>query len=116
MCSWKIVREIQAARAWYKRQEKGTRILLTLLTVAVACYLVFLLWLLPEMMETVPMDTKSRIIGVSNKFIKRVLIISIKLSKNSNIISLIFITNDERNESVACVIKFCIFQLLKSRL
>ena len=58
MCSWKIVREIQAARAWYKRQEKGTRIILTLLTVAVACYLVFLLWLLPEMMETVPMDTK----------------------------------------------------------
>ena len=32
--------------------------MLTLLTVVVACYLVFLLWLLPEMMETVPMDTK----------------------------------------------------------
>ena len=58
MCSWKIVREIQAARAWYKRQEKGTRIILTLLTVAVACYLGFLLWLLAGVMETVPIDTK----------------------------------------------------------
>ena len=58
MCSWAVFGEIKAARAWYKRQERGTRIMLTLLTVVVACYLVFLLWLLPEMMETVPMDTK----------------------------------------------------------
>ena len=32
--------------------------MLTILTAAVTFYLVFLLWLLPEMMETVPMDTK----------------------------------------------------------
>ena len=32
--------------------------MLIILTAAVTFYLVFLLWLLPEMMETVPMDTK----------------------------------------------------------
>ena len=53
MCS-----QIKAARGWYKQQEKGTRVMLTILTVAVTFYLVILLWLLPEMMETVPMDTK----------------------------------------------------------
>ncbi|HIR97976.1 MAG TPA: hypothetical protein IAD39_08930 [Candidatus Merdisoma faecalis] len=53
MCS-----QIKAARGWYKQQEKGTRVMLTILTAAVTFYLVFLLWLLPEMMETVPMDTK----------------------------------------------------------
>ena len=58
MCDWMICRQIKAARAWYKQQEKGTRVMLTILTAAVTCYLVFLLWLLPEMMETVPMDTK----------------------------------------------------------
>lgn len=32
--------------------------MLELLTAVVTCYLVFLLWLLPQMMATVPMDTK----------------------------------------------------------
>lgn len=32
--------------------------MLRVLTAVVACYLVFLLWLVPEMMEAVPMDTK----------------------------------------------------------
>ena len=54
----KMCSQIKAARGWYKQQEKGTRVMLTILTAAVTFYLVFLLWLLPEMMETVPMDTK----------------------------------------------------------
>ena len=32
--------------------------MLLLLTAAVAFYMVILLWLIPEMMEAVPMDTK----------------------------------------------------------
>lgn len=39
-------------------QKKGMRVMLLLLAGLAACYLVFLLWLLPEMMGTVPMDTK----------------------------------------------------------
>ena len=58
MYNSKMLGQIKAARTWYKQQEKGTRVMLTILTAAVTCYLVFLLWLLPEMMETVPMDTK----------------------------------------------------------
>ena len=53
----KMCSQIKAARGWYKQQEKGTRVMLTILTAAVTFYLVFLLWLLPEMMETVPMGT-----------------------------------------------------------
>lgn len=50
--------EIKKANAWYKGQKKGARVMLELLTAVVTCYLVFLLWLLPQMMATVPMDTK----------------------------------------------------------
>ena len=50
--------EIKKANAWYKGQKKGARVMLELLTTVVTCYLVFLLWLLPQMMATVPMDTK----------------------------------------------------------
>lgn len=43
---------------WLSGQEKSTRVMLRILTALTAFYLVFLLWLLPEMMEAVPMDTK----------------------------------------------------------
>ncbi len=50
--------QIKAAGEWLASQKKSVRVMLRILTAAVTCYLVFLLWLLPEMMETVPMDTK----------------------------------------------------------
>lgn len=53
-----MCRQIKLARAWYAEQKKGTRVMLELLTGLVTCYLVFLLWLIPQMMAAVPMDTK----------------------------------------------------------
>lgn len=48
----------QAIKEWLIGQKKGTRVMLLLLTAAVTLYAVILLWLIPEMMEAVPMDTK----------------------------------------------------------
>ncbi len=53
-----MCRELRNVKEWLAEQKKGTRIWFLLLTAVVTIYLVFLLWLLPEMMETVPMDTK----------------------------------------------------------
>ncbi len=51
-------KRVQAVREWLSGLEKGTRVMLLLLTAVLTVYLVFLLWLLPEMMEALPMDTK----------------------------------------------------------
>ncbi len=53
-----MCRQIKLARAWYAEQRKGTRVMLELLTGLVTCYLIFWLWLIPQMMAAVPMDTK----------------------------------------------------------
>ncbi len=50
--------QFQEVREWLREQKKGMRVMLLLLTAVTALYLVLLLWLLPEMMEAVPMDTK----------------------------------------------------------
>ena len=54
----KMCRQIKEAHSWLLNQKKSTRVMLRLLTAAVTIYFVILLWLIPEMMETVPMDTK----------------------------------------------------------
>lgn len=54
----RMYRQYQAVREWLSEQRKSTRVILLLLTAVVTFYLVILLWLAPEMMETVPMDTK----------------------------------------------------------
>ncbi len=53
-----MYRQYQAVREWLAGQRKGTRVMLLLLTAVVALYIVIGLWMLPEMMEAVPMDTK----------------------------------------------------------
>lgn len=53
-----MCRQIKLARTWYAEQKKGMRVMLGLLTGLVTCYIVFLLWLIPQMMAAVPMDTK----------------------------------------------------------
>lgn len=53
-----MYRQILETRNWLAGQKKSMRVMLRLLTAAVTCYLVFLLWLLPQMMAAVPMDTK----------------------------------------------------------
>ena len=53
-----MYKQYEAVRKWLLEQKKSTRVMLLLLTAAVAFYMVILLWLIPEMMEAVPMDTK----------------------------------------------------------
>lgn len=53
-----MYRQYQAVKEWLLGQKKGTRVMLLLLTAVVTLYIVLGLWLLPEMMEAVPMDTK----------------------------------------------------------
>ena len=53
-----MYKQYEAVRKWLLEQKKSTRVMFLLLTAAVAFYMVILLWLIPEMMETVPMDTK----------------------------------------------------------
>lgn len=53
-----MYRQYQAVKTWLSQQRKGERVTLLLLTALVTLYIVILLWLIPEMMETVPMDTK----------------------------------------------------------
>ena len=50
--------EYQNVKKWLSEQKKGSRIWLLLLTAVVTIYLVILLWLIPQMMEAIPMDTK----------------------------------------------------------
>lgn len=50
--------EYQNIKKWLSEQKKGSRIWLLLLTAVVTIYLVILLWLIPQMMEAIPMDTK----------------------------------------------------------
>lgn len=50
--------QYQAIKEWLKGQKKSTRVMLLFLTAVVTLYMVILLWLIPEMMEAVPMDTK----------------------------------------------------------
>ena len=52
-----MFRQLKLARAWYADRKKGARVMLELLTGLVTCYIVFLLWLIPQMMAAVPMDT-----------------------------------------------------------
>lgn len=50
--------QYQAVREWLTGQKKSTRVMLLFLSAVVTLYIVILLWLIPEMMEAVPMDTK----------------------------------------------------------
>lgn len=50
--------EYQNVKKWLSEQKIGSRIWLLLLTAVVTIYLVILLWLIPQMMEAIPMDTK----------------------------------------------------------
>ena len=52
-----MYKQYQAVQAWLREQKKGMRVTLLFLTALVTLYVVILLWLIPEMMETVPMDT-----------------------------------------------------------
>ena len=53
-----MCKEIKNIKEWLAGQKKGSRIWFLILTTVVTIYLVGLLWLLPEMMEAVPMETK----------------------------------------------------------
>lgn len=54
----RMYKQYQAVQAWLREQKKGMRVTLLFLTALVTLYVVILLWLIPEMMETVPMDTR----------------------------------------------------------
>lgn len=48
----------RAAGEWLKGQSRGTRVMLRILLAVVTAYVVLGLWLIPQMMRAVPMDTK----------------------------------------------------------
>ena len=54
----RMYNQYRAVRQWLAGQKKGIRVIFLLLTAVVTLYIVILLWMLPEMMETIPMDTK----------------------------------------------------------
>ncbi len=54
----RMCNQYRAVRQWLAGQKKGIRVIFLLLTAVVTLYIVILLWMLPEMMETIPMDTK----------------------------------------------------------
>jgi len=53
-----MYKEFQNVKEWLTEQKKSSRIWFLILTGIVTIYLVILLWMIPEVMEAVPMDTK----------------------------------------------------------